>query len=349
MSLSHQAGSSPADPLGWSTRSATLFSSYSSNCQPARIVRVDKGLATAALSVHEHIRVPAYVKREMLAVGDWVAVAHDDRSAVAAALPRWSALLRRSADRSTTAQVLAANIDVVAITHDLSKPFNIRRAERELVMAWDAGARPIIVLTKSDLCRIDIDDALNEVANSLNGVDVLVVSATTGNGVDDLADVFAGRTGVFLGASGAGKSSLVNALAHVDLQDTGEVRAGDGRGRHTTTAGELICLGDGTVVIDTPGIRTVGLWESDGDGLEAVFSDIAELAVSCRFADCQHDAEPGCAVRDVIDGGRLSSYRKLQREIERVSDERAGWEKAQANQARRRWSKQVSRSQRNRP
>jgi ribosome biogenesis GTPase / thiamine phosphate phosphatase len=349
MSRSHQAGSSPADPLGWGPRPAALFHPYVNAFQPARIVRVDKGLATAAAGLDEHHRVSAYVDDELLAVGDWVALTRFEPFTVAARLPRWSALARRSADKATTAQVLAANIDLVAITHDLSKPFNVRRAERELVMAWDSGATPVVVLTKSDLCRYDIDELLDEVHRSLHGVDVFVVSATTGNGIEDLGDAFAQRTVVFLGASGAGKSSLVNALAHSTIQDTGAVRAGDGRGRHTTTAGELICLSNGTVVIDTPGIRSVGLWETDGDGLEHVFGDITELAAHCRFGDCQHAAEPGCAVRDVVDELRLTSYRKLLREVERVTDDRAGWERAQANQTRRRWSKQVSRANRNRP
>jgi ribosome biogenesis GTPase / thiamine phosphate phosphatase len=213
-----------------------------------------------------------------------------------------------------------------------------------LVMAWDSGATPVIVLTKLDLCRSPVDAVLREAERVANGVDVLAVSATTLDGVDELRSRCAHRTVVFLGSSGAGKSSLVNALAGAELQDTGAVRVADGRGRHTTTAGQLRCLDDAIVVIDTPGIRAVGLWDDGGDGLATVFSDVVELAENCRFRDCRHHGEPGCAVQGVVAEDRLSSYRKLERELARVSDERAGWEKAQANQAHRRWSKEVNRT-----
>jgi ribosome biogenesis GTPase / thiamine phosphate phosphatase len=345
-SVSSSDRAHPADPLGWGDRLAAHFAPFATTHVPARIVRVDRGFADAATSPDEHRRIATASAEGPLAVGDWIAlpIRHDD----AVVLPRWSSLTRRSADRATTAQTLAANVDVVAITHDLSKPFNARRAERELVMAWDSGATPVIVLTKRDLCQQNLDEVIIEAEQAANGVDVLSVSATTREGIDALRARFTRSTVVFLGSSGAGKSSLVNALAGAELQDTGVICANDGRGRHTTTASQLRCLNHGIVVIDTPGIRAVGLWDDSGDGLEAVFSDVAELAQHCRFRDCQHRSEPGCAVRDTVDEERLSSYLKLRREIARVSDDRAGWEKAQANQANRRWAAEVTRSLRNR-
>jgi len=296
-----------------------------------RVTRVDRGrcrVATAGGTYRPHVQ-------ESVAVGDWVIVSPDTER-VTDVVPRRSALTRRAAGEPTGAQTLAANIDHVLLVHGLDRPVNRRRLERELVLAWDSGAVPIVVLTKADLCA-DVDAAVATAEAVALGVDVLAVSATDGQGLERVRRrVGAGRTFVLIGASGTGKSTLVNALAGADRLATAEVRAGDRRGRHTTTAGELVVLAGGAILIDTPGIRSVGLWtDGDDDGLASTFADVEELATACRFPDCAHDREPGCAVRDGVDEARLASWRRLRRELERTAGDRAGWERAEANKRMR--------------
>ena len=255
--------------------------------------------------------------------GDWVAAAlrPDEGSAtIHAVLPRRSAFTRKAAGPGRpTGQVVAANVEMAFLVTSLNADLNARRVERYLATAWESGAAPVVVLTKADLCD-DRDGPLAEIEAVALDVPVHVVSAVTGEGVEALRDCFApGQTAVLLGSSGVGKSSLVNALAGTELMATGGIREDDARGRHTTTHRELVLLPNGRLVLDTPGMRELGLWDA-GDGVAAAFADIEALAAACRFADCQHEAEPGCAVRAALDDGSLDperwrSWGKLQREL----------------------------------
>lgn len=237
---------------------------------------------------------------------------------VAAVLPRRNAIVRGDAGRTSAAQALAANIDTVFVVHPIAGDPNLRRLERELSVAWSSGARPVVVLTKCDL-SCDADVAVEAVATVAIGVDILPVNALDPASVAVLlAHVAVGRSAVLLGPSGAGKSSLINSLLGEDVLATGEVRPADGRGRHTTVARELIRLPGHGVIIDTPGLRAIGL-TGDEDGIAQAFPDIEALAPLCRFRDCRHADEPDCAVREAIEAGtieaeRLASYHKLQRE-----------------------------------
>lgn len=313
---------------GFNDRISGLFSFHfpvtlSPSVQPARVIRVDRGrvlLATAEGT--EHVET----QRE-LATGDWVALetGNDDGTgdAVVGLVPRYSTLQRKKAfDPLAGAQVLAANIDLVGVVVPIDRPLSHNRLERTLVAAWDSGAVPLVILTKADLSS-RFDDVVAQTVDQARGVDVFTTSAETGDGLDALLlRVGAGQTVAFLGPSGAGKSTLINALVGEDIQDTGDVRAGDARGRHTTTARELIPLRGGSVLMDTPGVRGFALWDAEA-GMEAVFGDIEELFGQCRFNDCGHESEPGCAVQDAISNGTLeerrwNSYRKMQRELARL-------------------------------
>jgi ribosome biogenesis GTPase len=321
--------------LGWDDRVAALAADLPSHLVTGRVTRVDRGRASVVTALDE-LRPRTSTP---VAVGDWVGV--DPASdAVDAVLPRWSAVTRKAAGRETLGQTLATNLDVLFVVQALSKPVNLRRLERELVVAWDSGARPVVVLTKADL-RTDVDDQRRAAESVAPGVDVVAVSVVTGIGLDALSvQVAAGRTFAVMGASGVGKSTLVNHFAGEELLDTGGIRLTDGRGRHTTTAGQLVVVPSGAILIDTPGLRELALWD-DGDGLVQVFADIEELAAECRFGDCQHRGEPGCAVRDAVDADRLDSWRRLQREAARTADNRAGWQRAADSRKHRVWAKSL--------
>ena len=273
-------------------------------------------------------------------VGDWVAVALQAdaaRGTIQAVLPRRTRFSRKVAGQATAEQVIAANVDTVLLVNGLDGDFNPRRIERYLVVAWESGARPLVVLSKADLCP-DLPSRLATVESIAVGVPVLAISAVGGQGLDELAAHLApGQTFALLGSSGAGKSTLLNLLAGREVMRTAAVRARDSRGRHTTTHRELVRLPSGALAIDTPGLREFQLWEA-ADGHRAAFDDVASLAEGCRFRDCTHQGEPGCAIqRALLDGSlsedRLESYRKLDRELRHLEirlDKRA--ERAQRQQ-----------------
>lgn len=284
----------------------------------ARVARVDR-TSYDVLTETGPLRVPALPpsddERDAPTVGDWLALAGDVPVAL---LPRTSLLARGSASARSEVQPLAANIDVVLVCAGLHGDLPVRRIERLLTLAWDSGATPVLVLTKADLCP-DPAAAVRRAAVHAPGVDVVVVAAGSG-AVDALTPyTTAGTTLVLLGASGTGKSTLVNALAGRELMAVGDVRQVDGKGRHTTSHRELLVLPGGAVVIDTPGLRGVVLQGSE-EALAQAFSDVEDLAVACRFADCAHTGEPGCAVLASVEAGdlaveRVDSWRRLQREL----------------------------------
>jgi len=265
--------------------------------------------------------------------GDWVAL--DADGVIAGVLERRGTITRRAAGPASEPQVLAANVDLALIVESLPDP-NARRAERLLAIASAGGASTALVLTKADLDP-DAWEMATPLARRIGVVDAVAVSATTGEGLGTLRAMLApGETAVLLGASGVGKSTLANALLGTDRQATGAVRASDGRGRHTTVAREMLALPGGALLIDTPGIREVGVWEGDGDA----FADIESAAVTCRFSDCAHDAEPGCAVRATIDPERVAAWRKLVREQAWIDDRKA------AAQSRREFGRTITKEHR---
>jgi ribosome biogenesis GTPase len=317
--------------LGYSPRWQALFAPLvEQGLAPARVIRNDRGSALVATPggivraqpsarLSKAARGPA----DMPTVGDWVAVlAGDDLDVplIDAVLERASAITRGDPGRASDIQVLAANIDTVFVVHPIADSPNLRRIERELSLAWDSGAAPVVVLTKMDLSA-DPDAARSAVEAIALGVDVLVMNALSGESAELLLTYITGhRTAVLVGPSGAGKSTLINALLGEQRQTTCEVRVGDGRGRHTTVARELIQMPHGGVLIDTPGLRALGLTGSE-EGIASVFSDIELASQHCRFRDCTHSDEPDCAVRAAVESGtlpaeRLASYHKLLREAQ---------------------------------
>ncbi|WP_345798861.1 ribosome small subunit-dependent GTPase A [Bacillus sp. Cr_A10] len=264
------------------------------------------------------------------AVGDWVVLEQmpgEEKGIIQEVLPRISQFSRKMAGMTTDIQLIAVNVDYVFLVMSLNHDFNVRRLERYLLAAWDSGATPVVVLTKKDTCD-DLAYYINEVESVAFGVDIFTVSSVNGEGIDELSLLLsAGKTGALLGSSGVGKSSLINALSGEEVMAVSDIREDDSKGRHTTTHRELSLLPSGGLLIDTPGMREFQLWESS-EGVSASFKDIEELADECRFRDCKHQKEPGCAIREAISTGslkeeRYKSYVKLLRElahIERKND-----------------------------
>lgn len=337
------------EELGWSDFFAGHFSLLTEpDLSPGRVSRASRDFYTLLGAAGEvAARLPGRLRREPPAVGDWVAFAPGTAgqdATIRALLPRYSCFARvapgRRKGRGAAAelQVLAANIDTLLIVSGLDRDFNLRRIERYLTLARESGARPVLLLNKADLAA-DPEVRRRDVVQIAGDTPVHLLSAASGDGLDQLTPYLRpGETVALLGSSGVGKSTLLNRLAGRDLQQTGELSEADGKGRHTTTHRELFLLPGGGLLIDNPGIRELQLW-GDEETLTGSFEDIGELAAGCRFADCRHDREPGCAVRAAVDSGdldaqRFAGYQRQQKEFEHLS--RRATSSAEAEQ-RQKW------------
>ena len=336
------------ESLGWNDRLSNLYEAYVGDDVVAGRVSIQHRGAYDVLTEAGELRceVPRRLVHEAAStadlpvVGDWVVIAPGSgggQGTITAVLPRFTKFSRKTAWQATEEQVLAANIDVAFLVASMNEDLSLRRLERYLILAWESGARPAIVLTKADL-HPSPEAAVAEVETIAGGVPVLAISSVSGQGLDNVKDLLGpGLTAVLLGSSGVGKSTLVNTLAGEELLATQEIR-GDGTGRHTTTRRELIQLPGGGLVIDSPGIREVQLWVAD-DGIDEAFEDVTALFPSCKFSDCAHESEPGCAVRAALTDGTLEedrweSYLKLQAELEHLDRK---LDKRAASAERKKW------------
>ncbi|NWF29253.1 ribosome small subunit-dependent GTPase A [Streptomyces sp. PKU-EA00015] len=330
LSSASAASAHPLAAYGWDDGWAREFTPYGERgLLPGRVVRVDRGQCDVVTPVGPVRADTEFVTprdpMRVVCTGDWVAVDTDgDPRYARHVLERRTALVRSTSSERSEGQVLAANVDHAVICVSLAVELDLGRIERFLALAWESGAQPLVVLTKADLVPdvTTLSYLVQDVETTAPGVQVLPVSSTTGEGVDVFRAIVSGGTSVLLGVSGAGKSTLANALLGEDVMDVRATRDVDGKGRHTTTTRNLLVLPGGGVLIDTPGVRGVGLWDAE-TGVGQVFSEIEELAEQCRFHDCAHGAEPGCAVLAAIENGtlperRLDSYRKLLRENRRI-------------------------------
>ena len=322
---------SPLVPYGWDDGWQDAFRPWAARgLVPGRVIRVDRGQCDVVTPDGTVRADTAFVvprdPMKVICTGDWAALDPEGGSPryVRDHLPRRTALVRSGSSKRSDAQVLAANIDRAAIAVSLAAELDLARIERFTALAWESGAEPLVVLTKADLVPdpATLGHLLSDVGRTVPGVTVLAVSSADGTGLERLAALAGSGTTVLLGQSGAGKSTLANTLIGREAMEVRAVRDMDGKGRHTTTTRNLLTLPGGGVLIDTPGLRGVGLWDA-GTGVDRVFAEIEEYARRCRFQDCAHHSEPGCAVLAAVDGGvlparRLESYRKLQRENQRI-------------------------------
>ncbi|MFS0865135.1 ribosome small subunit-dependent GTPase A [Fredinandcohnia sp. 179-A 10B2 NHS] len=327
--------------FGWNENLQESFNSYESQgyhvgrvaLEHKRMYRVVTQQGEMLAEVSGKFRFEATSRESYPAVGDWVVLSileGEGKAIIHAVLPRFSKFSRKAAGTVTEEQIVATNINLVFLVNALNNDFNLRRIERYLLMAWESGANPVIVLTKSDLCD-DVESKISEVESVAYGVPIHACSVKNNIGLDSLMAYFKGnQTVALLGSSGAGKSTLTNSLLGEEKLLVQEVREDDDRGRHTTTHRELVLLETGGVIIDTPGMRELQLWESEA-ALGHSFQDIEELSNNCRFRDCSHHSEPGCAIQAAIEdgtleSGRYQSYVKLQKELaylDRKTDKKA--------------------------
>ncbi|SNZ04420.1 ribosome biogenesis GTPase [Terribacillus aidingensis] len=335
--------------LGWNDQLEAARQEYTDDWTPARIVLEHKHMYRVLDNHGELLATPSGRFRqsgEYPAVGDWVLVDaryEEGKATIHRLLPRKSKFSRKEAGGVTKEQIVAANADYVFLVMALNQDYNVRRLERYLLAAYDSGAMPVIVLSKGDLCE-DIAEKLVEVEAIAPGVAIHITSAVDKRGVNAIQEQLQpGVTAAFLGSSGAGKSTLVNMLYGKEVQLAGNIRDADGKGKHTTTHRELVQLPSGGMIIDTPGMRELQLWNQQQDGVSAAFADIEQLGEHCRFRDCTHKNEPGCQVQHAIQAGeldaeRLRSYFKLQRELKYLD----GKTSAKAQQEQRKQFKQLS-------
>lgn len=318
--------------------------------QPGRVI-ADFGQRVRVITEDGEVTVNRPVKKTedhlQIAVGDWLVLepAYGGELSINSVLSRNTKFSRAAAGIEVKEQIVAANADTVFIMQSLNKDFNMRRLERYVIAAWDSGAVPVIILTKTDCCS-DLADKRTLVYETAPGIEVYAISAYTGEGLENVRKYFtSGKTVALLGSSGVGKSTLVNTLAGREMLKTQSIRNDDSKGRHTTTHRELILLPGGGLIMDTPGMRTLSLWDAD-TGMDKMFGDVEELTALCRFHDCKHRDEPGCAVREALESGKLDikrweSWLKLQKEMTHLEAKKEGKLRAYEKQ----WGRQISKFQ----
>jgi ribosome biogenesis GTPase len=349
--------------LGWNHVFATQVLEHEKDIYiPARVAEESRGLYRLYSELGESwgelsgkLRHAAAERADLPAVGDWLLAQvrqGENRATIHRVLARRTKFSRKTAGKKTEEQIVAANIDTLLLVSSLNREFNPRRLERYLSLAWESGARPILILNKSDALE-DAASLLADAESASPGVPVLLTSALRGDGLDKLQQIVReGGTTALLGSSGVGKSTLINAVLGEDRQFTRPVRETDDRGRHSTTSRQLIPVPGGGVLIDTPGMRELQLWESS-EGLERTFAEVQDLAPQCKFRDCRHQSEPGCAVRAAaemgdLDSERLANYHKLEREEQFLAAKQDAALRADRTKAVRRLMKGVNRMYRER-